>query len=208
MLAKALESLENLRIPTIAAVQGSCMGGGFELALSCDLIVSGRSARFAFPEARVGLMTLQGGVIQLTERIGRSKAIELVLFSHVVGARQMKTWNVVNRVFDDAHLAADARAMAQSLAVGPTSAYASTKDLLRTWKEEGAKGAKAAVPAFDARLRLGRHASGAAECSGIDEYGKAVAAGNFLVVMRSRRTPLPSSAIARATPRRTPQGIS
>ena len=154
MLAKALESLENLRIPTIAAVQGGCMGGGFELALSCDLIVAGRSARFAFPEARIGIMTLQGGVIQLAERIGRSKAIELVLFSHVVGAQTMETWNVVNRVFDDAHLAAEARAMAQFLAVGPTTVYASTKDLLRTWREEGPKSAKGALyqlsmPGFD-----------------------------------------------------------
>ena len=154
MFAKALESLENLRIPSIAAVQGGCMGGGFELALSCDLIVAGRSARFAFPEARIGIMTLQGGVIQLAERIGRTKAIELVLFSHVVGAQQMETWNIVNRVFDDADLAAEARAMAQSLSAGPTNVYASTKDLLRAWREAGVRGAKAALyqlsmPVFD-----------------------------------------------------------
>jgi enoyl-CoA hydratase/carnithine racemase len=70
VFAKALERLEALKIPSIAAVHGGCMGGGFELALSCDFIVAARSARFAFPEARVGIMTLQGGVVQLAERIG------------------------------------------------------------------------------------------------------------------------------------------
>ena len=71
VFAKALERLEALKIPSIAAVHGGCMGGGFELALSCDFIVAARSARFAFPEARVGIMTLQGGVVQLAECIGR-----------------------------------------------------------------------------------------------------------------------------------------
>jgi enoyl-CoA hydratase/carnithine racemase len=56
VFAEALDHLERLPIPTIAAVQGGCMGGGFELALSCDLILAARSARFSFPEARVGIV--------------------------------------------------------------------------------------------------------------------------------------------------------
>ncbi len=51
VFAEALDRLERLNIPTLAAVQGACMGGGFELALSCDMIVASKSARFAFPEA-------------------------------------------------------------------------------------------------------------------------------------------------------------
>jgi enoyl-CoA hydratase/carnithine racemase len=70
VFANALDRLERLPIPTIAAVQGSCQGGGFELALACDLIIATRSARFAFPEARLGILTLQGGVVRLAERIG------------------------------------------------------------------------------------------------------------------------------------------
>src|SRR5271156_3104786 len=99
--AKALDRLERLPIPTIAAVQGGCMGGGFELALSCDLIVAARSASFVFPEARLGILTLQGGVMQLAERIGRAKAIEVALLSEPIAAEQMAAWNVVNRFVDD-----------------------------------------------------------------------------------------------------------
>ena len=80
------------------------MGGGFELALSCDMILASRSAHFAFPEARLGIMTLQGGMLQLAERVGRSKAIELVLLSEPITAEQMALWNVVNRVVEDGEL--------------------------------------------------------------------------------------------------------
>src|SRR5271156_811660 len=65
VFARAIDLLESLPIPTVAVVQGACMGGGFELALACDLIIAGASARFGFPEALVGIMTLQGGVYQL-----------------------------------------------------------------------------------------------------------------------------------------------
>lgn len=154
VFARALESLEQLKIPTIAAVQGACIGGGFELALSCDLIVAGRSARFAFPEARVGIMTLQGGVIQMAERIGRAKAIELVMLSEPVSAEQMAAWNVVNTVTDDASLASEVEGIAQRLSTGPIAAYAATKDLLRVWKQGGQKKAQDALydvsmPLFD-----------------------------------------------------------
>jgi len=73
--------------------------------LSCDFIVAARSARFAFPEARVGIMTLQGGVVQLAERIGRTKAIEAVMLSEPLPAEQLQAWNVVNRVVEDRALA-------------------------------------------------------------------------------------------------------
>jgi enoyl-CoA hydratase/carnithine racemase len=154
VFAKAIEVLEQLKIPTIAAVQGACMGGGFELALGCDLIVAARSARFAFPEARVGIVTLQGGVFQLAERIGRNKAIEMAFLSEPVTAEQMAVWNVVNHVFEDAALEAEAEALAQRLAAGPPGAYAVTKALLSLWKQGGQTAASAALydlsmPLFD-----------------------------------------------------------
>jgi enoyl-CoA hydratase/carnithine racemase len=154
VFAKAIEVLEQLKIPTIAAVQGACMGGGFELALGCDLIVAARSARFAFPEARVGIVTLQGGVFQVAERIGRSKAIEMAFLSEPVAAEQMAVWNVVNHVVEDAALEAEAETLAQRLAAGPPGAYAVTKALLSLWKQEGQTAASAALydlsmPLFD-----------------------------------------------------------
>jgi enoyl-CoA hydratase/carnithine racemase len=87
VFAEALEQLRRLPIPTIAAVQGGCMGGGFELALSCDLIVAAKSARFGFPEARLGILTLQGGMMLIAERVGRAKAAEMVFLSQPVAEK-------------------------------------------------------------------------------------------------------------------------
>lgn len=87
--AKALDRLERLTIPSIAAVQGGCMGGGFELALSCDMIVADRSARFAFPEARLGILTLQGGMIQIAARVARSAC--RIVFVARLRARRSET---------------------------------------------------------------------------------------------------------------------
>src|ERR1700761_4923905 len=114
--AHALENLKRLPIPTIAAVQGVCMGGGFELALSCDLIIAAKSARFSFPEARLGILTLQGGMMQISERIGRTKAAEMVFLSEPVSASQLLEWNAINFVVDDADLATQTAALVKRLA--------------------------------------------------------------------------------------------
>ena len=127
VFANALDLLERLPIPTIAAVQGSCQGGGFELALACDLIIATRSARFAFPEASLEILTLQGGVVRVAERIGRSKAIELAFLCKPVSADRMAAWNVVNQVVADEDLYREADALANRLAAGPPGAYAATK---------------------------------------------------------------------------------
>jgi len=154
VFAKALERLERLDIPTLAAVQGNCMGGGFELALSCDMIVAARNARFVFPEARLGLLTLQGGMMQIAERVGRTKAAELVFLSEPITAELMAQWNVVSRVVDDGDLKTGVEVLAARLAAGPPRAYAATKKLLRIWSEEGQKSARAmlydiSMPLFD-----------------------------------------------------------
>jgi enoyl-CoA hydratase/carnithine racemase len=162
VFAEALDHLERLPIPTIAAVQGGCMGGGFELALSCDLILAARSARFAFPEARVGIVTLQGGMMQIAERVGSAKAAEMVFLSEPATAEQMRQWNVVNWVVDDAEFESQAAALATRLAEGPTKAFAATKALWRMQAEEGVKAAIAklydlSMPIFeteDARTAL------------------------------------------------------
>jgi enoyl-CoA hydratase/carnithine racemase len=151
---EVFERLEALKMPSVAAVQGGCMGGGFELALSCDFIVAAKSARFAFPEAGVGIMTLQGGVIQLAERIGRTKAIEVVMLSEPLPADQLALWNLVNRVVEDDALRASAEEFAARLTTNLFSTNAATKELLAQWRTKGYRHAKQALydvsmPLFD-----------------------------------------------------------
>ncbi len=154
VFANALDRLEQLDIPTIASVQGGCAGGGFELALACDMIIASRSARFSFPEALIGIMTLQGGVYNIAERIGRTKAIELAFLSDPAPAEQLAQWNVVNRIVDDEALITETDGLAQRLATGPAMVYAATKELLRIWQSEGVPGARKAL--YDISMPLFR----------------------------------------------------
>jgi len=141
---KALDLLERLEIPTIAMVQGGCMGGGFELALSCDMIIASRTARFLFPEAGLGIMTLQGGAMQLAERVGRTKALELVLLSEPIAAQWLADRNVINRLVDEASLKEETEALAAALAARSPRVNGATKAFLRLWAENGRR------PAMDA----------------------------------------------------------
>lgn len=154
VFAEGLKILRRLQIPTVAVVQGNCRGGGFELALNCDFIIAARSAVFCFPEAASGILTLQGGVMQLAERIGRSKACELVLLREAIGADQLALWSVVNRVVDDDELADQALTFATQLARVSRPVTAATKRLLRIWSDDGPEAAMAnwydiAMPLFD-----------------------------------------------------------
>jgi enoyl-CoA hydratase/carnithine racemase len=168
--AEALDYLDRLAIPTVAAVQGRCLGGGLELVLSCDLVVSGRSAQFGCPEALLGIPTLQGGVFQLAQRIGRTRAIEFVFLSDMYTAEAMERMNLVNKVVADEELEDAAGALVDRLASGPPQAFAVTKTLLRAWAAGGLLGAKSvlydvAMPLFDtedvqAALRKAANAAG------------------------------------------------
>jgi enoyl-CoA hydratase/carnithine racemase len=154
VLAQALDQLEQLQIPTIAAVQGRCLGGGFELVLSCDLIVAAQSAQFSCPEALLGIVTLQGGVYQLAQRIGRTRAIEMAFLSCVLTAEEMARLNLVNRVVPNGLLAEEVNLLAQRLSKGSPRAYAVTKSLLRAWSAGGVSSAREvlydlSMPLFD-----------------------------------------------------------
>ena len=139
----------------LGAVQGRCMGGGLELILSCDLVVAGQSAAFGCPEALLGILTLQGGVIQLAERIGRARALEFAFLSDLHSADEMARLNLINRVVPDDQLEDACRALADRLASGPPAAYATTKLLMRTWAAGGLAAARSilydvSMPLFEA----------------------------------------------------------
>ncbi|HYZ54999.1 MAG TPA: enoyl-CoA hydratase/isomerase family protein [Streptosporangiaceae bacterium] len=145
-------AFERLPMPVIAAVQGLCLGGGFELALRADVIFAGESAHFGHPEQTLGIVTVLGGIYRVAERAGRARASEWALTSERVPARTMAETGVVNRVVPDDTLLKEATAFAQKLAKGPTRAYAAHKALLRSWAIGGISAADEAM--FDIAMPL------------------------------------------------------
>lgn len=93
-----LTSRFDLTKPVIAAVNGVAMGGGFEIALACDLIVAAQTALFALPEPRVGLAALAGGLHRLPRQIGLKRAMGMILTARRVSAQEGYDLGFVNEV--------------------------------------------------------------------------------------------------------------
>jgi enoyl-CoA hydratase/carnithine racemase len=149
---QTFNQFERLPIPTIAAVQGLCFGGGLELAVRADVLFAAATARFGHPEQSIAIVTLLGGIYRIAERAGRSRAMEWALSSEPVPAAEMERFGVVNHVIDDAGLVAEATAFARKVATGPTKAHAAHKALLRTWAVGGVAAADEAM--FDIAIPL------------------------------------------------------
>jgi enoyl-CoA hydratase len=92
--------LEIVRVPTIAVIQGHCLGAGLELVCSCDIRLCSADAVFALPEARYGIITDVGGLQRLPRIVGRAKAREMAFRGHSIGADEAKSIGLVNEVFE------------------------------------------------------------------------------------------------------------
>ena len=103
---RAIRILEHYPSPTVAAVNGSCSGGGFDLVLACDLVVAGPTATFVHPGIRRGLVTGWSGTTRLPSRLGGSKSRAALLQTAVVSARHEEDRSLVHRTsehpFDEA----------------------------------------------------------------------------------------------------------
>lgn len=99
----------DLAKPVIAAVNGVAMGGGFEIALACDLIIASDNAKFALPEPKVGLAALAGGLHRLPRQIGVKRAMGMILTGRQVPAEEGKELGFVNEVVPAADLMAAAK---------------------------------------------------------------------------------------------------
>jgi enoyl-CoA hydratase/carnithine racemase len=103
-------------LPTVAAVFGFALGGGAELALSCDLVVAADDVAFGLPEVSLGLVPAGGGTQLLARRVGRSVAKDLVLTGRRVGAAEAARLGLVDRLVSRAEVLAAARALAAEIA--------------------------------------------------------------------------------------------
>lgn len=110
------EAIPNCRKPVIAAVNGFALGGGCELAMMCDIIVAARSAQFAQPEIKLGILPGAGGTQRLTRAVGKAKAMELCLTGRMFSADEAERIGLVAAVVDDDRLLEEALAMATTIA--------------------------------------------------------------------------------------------
>jgi crotonobetainyl-CoA hydratase len=125
-----LQELRAMNKPVIAAVNGICFGGGFEWALSADIILAAEHAQFALPEIRSGTVA-DAASVKLPKRIPYHIAMEMLLTGRWLTAEEGARWGFVNRVYPGNTLMAEARALADHLASGPPLVYAAIKDIVR-----------------------------------------------------------------------------
>ena len=117
-------------LPFIAAVNGAASGGGCNLALNCDIVIAGESARFNQAFIKIGLVPDCGGTFILPRLVGWKRATQLSMTGEVVSAPQALAMGMINAVVPDSELLERAIAMATSLASAPTAAIGRIKELL------------------------------------------------------------------------------
>ena len=152
-----LTSRFDLTKPLIAAVNGVAMGGGFEIALACDLIIASENAVFALPEPKVGLAALAGGLHRLPRQIGLKRAMGMILTARRVSAAEGKELGFVNEVVAPGDLLAAARRWADLIAeCSPMSIRASKAAVMNGLDEPTLKDAIAGQNRYPAVAALFR----------------------------------------------------
>jgi enoyl-CoA hydratase/carnithine racemase len=138
MLQRFHDFVEALRVfpkPVIAAVEGAAAGGGFSLALACDLIVAADDAKFILSYGRIGLSPDGGASWQLMQRVPRNLALQLLWLSEPITAQQLHTHGIVNWVSTSGQALTQALEVAERLAQCAPNAIASAKELVNQWPE-------------------------------------------------------------------------
>jgi enoyl-CoA hydratase len=121
-----------VRKPLIAAVEGWALGGGFEMALACDLIVAAENANFGFPEVKWGLVAAEGGLIRLPSRIPYHVAVRVLLTGEPLPAPEAKQYGLVSAMAAPGAALATAQEMARHIARNAPLALGAAKQILRT----------------------------------------------------------------------------
>src|SRR2546426_11099742 len=110
--------IERLPCPTIAAVHGTCMAGGFELALFCDLVWAAEGTMLGLPETRLGIVPLAGGVERVAARAGLGRARTMALSGDLYSAEELLAWGAINRVLELDQVQSVAEELARRLVAG------------------------------------------------------------------------------------------
>ncbi len=122
--------IESCRKPIIAAVSGYALGGGCELAMSCDFILAADNAKFAQPEIKIGVLPGWGGSQRLTRLIGKSKAMDMCLTGRMMDAQEAERSGLVSRVFPLDSFMAEVKKIAKQIASSSKPAVMMNKELV------------------------------------------------------------------------------
>jgi enoyl-CoA hydratase/carnithine racemase len=140
-----LRFMELLPLPLIASIHGVCLGGGLELALSCDYIIASNEAKIGSVEATLGLHPLLGGIQRQVQRIGAQRAKEMSMLGRRYDAPTLEKWGLLNLTVPEQSLEQATMSVAEEFAQGPTLAHAATKKLAHVAVNEGVVAADEAM---------------------------------------------------------------
>ncbi len=114
--------ISNLKKPVIAVIDGFCLGGGLELAMSCDLRIASDRSKLGQPEINIGIIPGAGGTQRLTRLIGEGRAMEMILTGRMITAEEALRYGIINFVYDSDDLMNEAMEIANT--IGEKSKYA------------------------------------------------------------------------------------
>lgn len=147
----AFSQLENLRQPTIATVNGFALGGGCELAMSCDIRIGSVNAKFGQPEVGLGITPGFGGTQRLSRLVGLAKAKELIYTAKTINANEAMSIGLLNQLVEAADLTAEAEKMAQAIMKqSPLAVEASKKAINRGYEMDLVHGLEMEAEMFGA----------------------------------------------------------
>jgi 2-(1,2-epoxy-1,2-dihydrophenyl)acetyl-CoA isomerase len=123
-------ALQNLRVPTVAQVNGIAAGAGASLALACDLVIAAKSASFLQAFSKIGLIPDTGGTWFLPQRVGMARAMGLAMLAEKLPAEKAAEWGLIWQAVDDADLASTVDKLAAQLATMPSKALVRTRQAM------------------------------------------------------------------------------
>ncbi len=157
--AAAIDAVEAYPYPTIAALNGHAIGGGLELALSCDLRLAAHPIKMGMPPAKLGLVYSHTGIRKFIDVIGAARTRELFLIGARINAAKAQTWGLVNDVYGVDELADSAVALAREVAANAPLAQQGNKRVIRAVLD----GQATLAPEVERELLALRHACFASE---------------------------------------------
>lgn len=156
--------LANLRVPTIAAINGVAAGAGVSVALACDLVVAAKSASFLQAFSKIGLIPDTGGTWFLPQRVGMARAMGLAMLADKLPAEKAEAWGLIWRCVEDAELNATVDSLAAQLAGMPTKALVRIRQAMQ------------AAPTHSLEQQLSMEAGFMRELGWSPDYAEGVAA--------------------------------